>query len=80
MNNNEYLADYFSEESKFTDDPTKKIHYDYVCQLLWNTNIDIGSVDDFKKMLKDGGYKHSKGLVAHYKNAENVKDDILKYI
>jgi len=80
MSNNEFLADYFNEESKFTDDSNKKAHYDYVCQLLWNTQKDIDCVDDFRKLLKEGGYKSSNGLIEHYKNAEHMMDDLLKYI
>jgi hypothetical protein len=80
MNNNDYLADYFNEESKFSDDPTKKVHYDYTCQLLWNTFKDIECIDDFVKLLKEGGYKNSNELVEHYKIASQLKDDLLKYI
>ena len=72
MSENVYLSLYFNDLSEKSNCEHKKSHYDFVKQLLSDTDKVIDSIEKFESLLKNGGYKNPRGLLVHYRKHEKL--------
>jgi len=63
---NEEFVLYFNTLSDSTENKYKQAHYNYMIRLLTETEEKIDSMQKYKNMLKEGGYRNPRGLILHY--------------
>jgi len=63
---NENFVLYFNTLSVNAENKYKQAHYNYMIRLLTETGEKIDSIQKYKNMLKEGGYRNPRGLLDHY--------------